>query len=65
MNDNKGRADLGEKAIAEYMDEEGIHAALVDLLANLMHLANREGLDFDAAVDTAYVHFGAEIKEEA
>lgn len=53
------RERAGERAVLPYLDIEGWHAAMVNLLANLMFLSAREGLDFDAAVDTAEKHFAA------
>lgn len=45
--------------------ESGDYAvAACDLLADLMHWANRDGYDFDALVSTARMHFEAETGGE-
>lgn len=47
-------------------DVEDGHAywmAVGDLLADLMHYCNRQGMDFDAAVEHARMHYEAEVEE--
>lgn len=64
---NADRATDGAKAVAIHnTDENDVQTGLVDLLADLMHYASEEqGLDFEAALDTARMHFQAEVDEEA
>lgn len=38
--------------------------AVTDILADLMHYCKIEGEDFEAALDTARMHFEAEITEK-
>lgn len=44
---------------------EESQTVLADLLADLMHFANQNGLDFMNAVVTADEYFKAEVEEEA
>ena len=43
-----------------YMALEDYEWGLVDALANLMHFARRAGVDFEVALDSAYMHHAAE-----
>jgi hypothetical protein len=56
------KADAGRVAVEEHAratgNESDDYAAQVgDLLANLMHFCEREGVDFDGALSTARMHF--------
>lgn len=76
--DNRARAELGRNAInAGQRDsfavfhlgnnEEHIESArtgLSDMLANAMHYADVENLDFNAQLDSAVVNFMAEKNGE-
>lgn len=71
MNDytNADRADSARAAaeafaIATGSQDEDLRTQLVDLLANIMHLADEEGLVFDALTESAYLHYEDEIDEE-
>lgn len=55
---------LEAHAVAVGNVDEGRHTQLVDLLADLMHLADSETIDFDAALETARGHHAAETKED-
>jgi len=64
MNDS--RAEWAGAALSSFMmvtgtDEED---ALGDLLADLMHWADRNGYDFDAALDPGRWHYDAETDRE-
>jgi len=59
---NGMRADRAAGAFRQYeSDCEGAEK-LSDLLADLHHLAHREGWDFDDALRAARMHFDAEAK---
>lgn len=46
------------------IDDEDVKDALVDALTNFMHGAKEAGIDFDAALETARMHFEAEGRED-
>src|SRR6266571_1209998 len=59
---NEDRAQWAKSALRAFMDCTGVdyEDALPDLLADLMHLADREPFDFEAALDRARDHYAAE-----
>ena len=59
---NGQRADTGAKAVEIGSQGTGDdpHCNLMDALANIMHHAAREGLDFNSAAQGAAMHFEAE-----
>jgi hypothetical protein len=59
---NFDRASWADKAISAFRDATGTDTedALSDLLANLMHWADRAGYDFNEALDRARRHYEAE-----
>lgn len=57
------RAGAALDAYAAVADADDA-AALTDLLADLMHHADRAGKDFDAALDSARTHYTAELDED-
>jgi hypothetical protein len=64
MNDD--RSAWAGYALALFMQVTGTEEvdALGDLLADLMHWADRKGYDFDAALHCARSHYEAETAEE-
>ena len=66
---NADRAERGEAALltTDYdgQGEDDRQTYMGDVIANLMHLANREGLDFDDALAAGRGHYEAEVAEEA
>lgn len=64
MNDK--RSAWAAKAIAAFQQETGVEDedALADLLADLMHWADRSNYDFDATMDRARFHYIAETGGE-
>ena len=56
---NEGRAERAQ--IAVDLQEEGGDTGIVDLLANLRHLCDREGLNFAELDSMAYAHYIAEM----
>jgi hypothetical protein len=44
--------------------DEELDSAMGDLLANLMHLCAKKGLDFNDLLDTGRMHFDAEVSDE-
>jgi hypothetical protein len=65
MNDD--RSNWAGSALAMFMQITGTEEAdaLGDLLADLMHWADRKGYDFDAALECARTHYHAETVGEA
>jgi hypothetical protein len=63
---NFDRASWADKAISAFRDATGTDRedALGDLLADLMHWADRTGYGFDEALDRARGHYGAETTGE-
>lgn len=54
------RAVKAQKILAAFYDRYDISTSVVDVLADLMHLSQALGRDFDEFVDSAKVHFEAE-----
>ena len=54
------RALLGRDATAAQMGFEDYEAGLIDALVNLMHFADRYGIEFDDELDMARRHFAVE-----
>jgi hypothetical protein len=66
---NTDRAFWGQRAIEEFAKVVGqtgepVRDNLTDLLADLMHFCRKKRLSFDKALETAYGHFAAEVREE-
>jgi len=57
---NPERAARCEKAIAGYSDDD-TYTSLVDFLADAMHMCHANGHFFHDALDTAVMHFKAEM----
>ncbi len=59
---NGDRAEWAKAALTAFQTVTGTddEDALGDLLANLMHFSDREGYDFDAALERARGHYGSE-----
>jgi hypothetical protein len=66
--DNAKRAEHGRAAM-HAGDVDGnaasgdAHTGYVDALANMMHAARADGVDFDSALDSARMHYGDEKDE--
>lgn len=68
MLNNKTRANYGASALAAGSPDYGENdnrTDLVDCLANMMHYAESLGLDFTDAIESATMHFDAEVEEES
>ena len=65
-NMNDSRAEWAGAALSTFMKETGTDQedALGDLLADLMHWADRNSYDFDAALERARGHYEAETVGE-
>ena len=57
---NQERADRCQEAITAYSDDDN-YSNLVDFLADAMHLCHVQGHCFRDALDTAVMHFDAEM----
>jgi hypothetical protein len=59
---NEKRAKWAKAALQTFMQQTGVdyEDALGDLLCDLIHLADREPFDFDAALERARSHHAAE-----
>lgn len=74
---NKDRAGWAKEAIATFaartyggdhpdtMDPGDLETAVYDLIADLLHFADRQGFDADCVLAHAVLHFEAEQREEA
>lgn len=67
--DNEGRADRAQSALNHFATECGetdnaTSTQIGDLLGDLMHLCNREDLDFETLATTAECHYNEEVEEE-
>ncbi|TWT44413.1 hypothetical protein RAS1_08280 [Phycisphaerae bacterium RAS1] len=47
------------------LERDDLETAVGDLIADLLHYANRKGLDTDEILRSASFHFEAELAEEA
>jgi hypothetical protein len=56
-------ANHGEPLVLFAQVSDGILQNIVDVLAEMMHLCQREGLDFDSAERMARAHYTAERKQ--
>ncbi len=63
QQENARRANMGKAAIAAGSQRDEPETELTDTLANIMHYAAREGLDFNYALDSAINHFDYEVME--
>jgi len=73
---NEDRAAWAELALDEFClavfgrdfadtaKTEGADVPVGDLLCNMMHLCQRQGVDFQAMITRAEMHFEAEVEEE-
>ena len=67
--DNDRRADRADAVVSEYVGPErreidvDPRAWLVDLLTDLRHWADRDGLDFDKANEVSKMHHECEVEE--
>lgn len=57
---NDARADQAFKVLRDYDESGNYDTALIDLLGDLQHLAERRGWDFADLLGTATLHFHAE-----
>ena len=65
---NADRQNLAARTLRYYAEAKGENPEscdLVDLLADLMHYAAREGIDFHGFLECAGHHFNTEQKEIA
>lgn len=66
---NSNRAEWAENALRSFEQEvmaganEDDETILSDLLANFMHFCQREGLEFNKLLATAYMHFEEEAED--
>lgn len=51
-------------AVTHAADEEELDTLVGDLLCDLMHLCDRDGLDFAALLERAQTHYAAEVADE-
>jgi hypothetical protein len=67
---NDERADWAFVACQEFAEATGLSAddelptVITDLIANLLHLADREGMCVESCLDTARMHYEAEQEED-
>ena len=70
MPTNEQRADYGREACETFCESAGMDmendmpSVVVDLIANLLHLADQEGMCAESVLRTATMHFEAETGEE-
>jgi hypothetical protein len=67
---NEDRAGIAESVLHEYvrakesgmdLEDYGIEEAIVDLISDLLHLAHAEGMKPEKLVQSATMHFEAEL----
>ena len=65
MRTNAQRIQSARKALRPYKPEtESVETALIDLMADLYHLADKEGISMDKVRRVAFMHFAAEQGKE-
>lgn len=64
---NLARAGWAMKAVETFaaetgldLEADGLDVAISDLLCDILHLCQRDGIDIERAADAAYMHFEAE-----
>jgi NTP pyrophosphatase (non-canonical NTP hydrolase) len=65
--DRAGWAEVACEAFAEITGqdmENDLPEIIGDLIANLMHLANQNGMSVEDRLENARMHYDAEIEEE-
>jgi hypothetical protein len=70
QKDNDARASFGAAVLVAYSERVGgesneVETQLADLLADLRHVCDALGLDYEAADATAHVNYWREIHGEA
>ena len=63
MADNISRAQIAEQALDNTRDGEmgeELECEIIDLITNLLHLADAKGLDTDVVANMARMHFEEE-----
>lgn len=53
------------EADRDLSDPDAFEQALGDFLCNLMHLADRQGVNFEQVLERGRCHYSAEVREEA
>lgn len=66
---NKDRAGWAKEAVDHFSkvvgaQDEDLETKMTDLLADMMHLADQNGLDFEKLTEHAENHFDEEFEEE-
>jgi hypothetical protein len=64
---NETRADWAQTVIDTFTDmvgENGLQTDMGDLLCDLRHLADREGIDWATVLAHADFHYGYEVEED-
>lgn len=67
MTRNQDRAQTAQTAVDAYSQSKGYgpdEECLVDLLADLFHAVNQQGLNVRDTIERALAHFHAELEEE-
>lgn len=65
---NARRVEWARRAVARLKHEtgltnaDGLDTAIVDLICDLLHLCNREGLEFEHVLALAKLHYDAETR---
>jgi HEAT repeat protein len=60
---NDERADIADDAL-EVMQDDDRPSQICDLMVNLMHLANREGMCVNALMRRVQMHYDAEATDD-
>jgi Fic family protein len=63
---NEQRAEAAYRAVMKYQQSDfDVETGIIDLVADLLHLARENGIEPDYIIHMAQMHFDAEIEEEA
>lgn len=67
---NEQRAEWAYRAVQKHSqttgsEEEEMDTQMSDLLCNMMHMADEQGLDFSEVMEQASRHYDTEVNSEA
>lgn len=64
MLNNEDRAERAFNQVTRYSGDNDIETDVQDILVDLRHLCDREGIDFHRKLDMSYTHYSEELAED-
>lgn len=70
IKNNQDRAESAYRAVAKFsgltsLNMEEMETQISDLLCNLQHLADEQGIDFQACLENGSRYYQAEVQQES